>query len=89
MQELREELDLWFGFGNEMKLAVVQVVTTKPPKKPTSLRSLEQCEAFGALPQEGGIDDQSYIWLQAVRECIKVRNLHEMASKRVNAAIGL
>lgn len=52
------------------------------PYKPDILKSLEQCEAFGALPETGGIEDQSYIWLQAVAVCRNIRAIHKALKER-------
>jgi hypothetical protein len=48
----------------------------KTVEKPQTLRSLEQCEAFGALPLDGGIEDQTHIWLQAVQVCRNARSVY-------------
>jgi len=76
LQKLRTDLDLYFGYLNELKLGTIGA---KPVAKPSMLKSLEQCEAFQVLPEAGGLDDQSYIWLQAAATCRNVRNLMAVA----------
>lgn len=77
LQELRADLEEYFGMLNEMEMGL----KPKQVDKPVLLRSLEQCEALQALPYSGGINDQPYVWLQAVAECRKVRDLFAMLRK--------
>ena len=72
LNELRGQLDEYYGFVAEVDFGI-----TKPKVvgKPSALKSLEQCEAFSALPESGGTEDQSYIWLQAMAVCRQARSV--------------
>lgn len=73
LEKLRVDLDAYYGYINEVE--EMKVITKRVVNKPEMLISLEQCEAFNALPEEGGLQDQTFVWLQAVAECRKVRSL--------------
>ena len=79
MNELRNQLDEYYGYIGELDLGVIK---PKAVKKPKALKSLEQCEAFNALPESGGTEDQSYIWLQAAAVCRHTRALHAAIRKQ-------
>lgn len=81
LNKLRGQLDDYYGYVGEVDFGI-----TKPKvvKKPKALKSLEQCEALGALPGSGGTEDQSYIWLQTVALCRHARDLHAIIRKQSN-----
>lgn len=74
LRELRADLEAYFGMLNEMEMGL----QPKQVEKPHLLRSLEKCEAFRALPYSGGINDQPYVWVQAMAECRKAREVFAM-----------
>ena len=78
LQALEAELHEYFGALAEIDMGL----NTKPVPKPQMLKSLERCEMFSSLPESGGVDDQSYIWLQGVVVCHRVRDLRELIRKR-------
>jgi hypothetical protein len=84
LNELRTQLDNYYGYVGEIDLGVIK---PKVVNKPKALISLEQCEAFSALPESGGIEDQSYIWLQTVAVCRYTRDLHA-AIRKQNRSLG-
>lgn len=77
LEKLHADLEAYFGMISEMEMGL----NPEKVEKPQILRSLEQCEAFHALPYSGGVNDQPYIWLQAVAECRKVRDIFDTLRK--------
>lgn len=79
LNELRNQLDKYYGFVGELDLGVIK---PKVVNKPKALKSLEQCETFSTLPESGGTEDQSYIWLQTIAVCRHTRALHAAIRKQ-------
>lgn len=88
LEELRAELQNYFGLLNEIMLmnAVAKGSNSnKKPRKPEALWLYEQCKQTGLPLVSGGVLDQPHIWLQEYMICeqetTRFANLREAANR--------
>jgi len=88
LEELRLELQNYFGLLNEIMLMNTVAAgsnSSKKPIKPEALWLYEQCKQTGLPLVSGGVLDQPHIWLQEYMICeqetTRFANLREVANR--------
>ena len=74
LEELREELESWYGQINELRMGVRP---EKHVEKPYVAIVLEQMEQFGHLPEAGSINDQPLYLMRELELAKQVRTVFE------------
>lgn len=77
LEDLRKELENYYGSLNEVKMGL----TTKVPEPPEALVRWRQCQLTGLPLVAGGLMDQPHIWLMELSVVLEVSTLFEKANK--------
>lgn len=77
LQDLRKELENYFGFMNEVRMGL----TTKIPEPPEALVRWHQCQTTGLPLVAGGLLDQPHIWLRELAVVIEISTLFERINR--------
>lgn len=71
LDELRDNIQEYFGALNEIRFGLQVAV----PQKPPTLIFFEQMDEFNRLPMAGGLLDQPYILMRELKIVAEVRSV--------------